>query len=338
MRQYRKKEHIENYLRCSYQGNTLFDDVFITHDALPGLALEDVDLSIDFLGKKSNYPIFINAMTGGSEFSMTTNEELADIAAHFNIPMAVGSQTIGIEDPDTIESFTIVREKNPEGIIMANLSGNASVEDARKAIDMIDADGLQIHLNVAQELAMKEGDRDFRAIPENIQAIVAGVDIPVIVKEVGFGISKETAQKLYDLGVRYIDVAGHGGSNFIEIENLRNPHVDLSELYCWGIPTAYSLIRAKQLEHEDLQILASGGIRNSLEVLKALAIGADMVGICGELLNYLVHGGYDHGVNYIEHLMTQLKMLMLLSGVDNVKDARNIPYKTSGRLFELLNG
>ena len=151
--------------------------------------------------------------------------------------MAVGSQTIALEgDEDAIDSFRIVREIiGDQGVVIGNLSGQASVEEAKRAMDMINADAIQIHLNPAQELVMEEGDREFKGIIDNIEAIVNNIDKPVIVKEIGFGISKDVAEKLYNVGVRYIDISGYGGTNFIEIENLRNQSFDFTELYSWGI-------------------------------------------------------------------------------------------------------
>ena len=194
MRRVRKKEHIENYLKTSYKGDTLMGDVYLDHNSLPELDFEQIDTSTRFLGKRIEYPILINAMTGGSEFTQEINKDLAALARELKIPMAVGSQTIALEDDGARESFHIVREViGPEGIVISNLSGLSTVDDAKRAIEMVDSDALQIHLNLAQELVMEEGDRDFRGVLKNIEAIVKAVDKPVIVKEVGFGISLDAA-------------------------------------------------------------------------------------------------------------------------------------------------
>src|SRR5665648_85904 len=252
MRRVRKKEHIENYLKTSFRGDTLMGDVFLSHNALPNLNFEDIDISSSFLGKKIAYPVLINAMTGGSEFSSDINRNLAELALEFNIPMAVGSQTIALEDENCCESFKVVREiVGPNGIVISNLSGTATPDDVKRAMEIIDADALQIHLNMAQEIVMEEGDRDFRGILDNIERIAKVIDKPLIVKEVGFGISNEVANRLYNVGVRCIDVSGYGGTNFIEIENLRNQEMDFSEIYSWGIPTAAALIQCRRLP-EDL--------------------------------------------------------------------------------------
>lgn len=338
MRKYRKREHIENYLRTTFIGNPMFEDVFLYHNALPEFDFKDIDTSTEFLNKKVEFPLMINAMTGGNDFSESINESLALLAKEFKIPMAVGSQTIALEDDDTRKSFECVRKTiGEDGIVLANLSGHASVEDAKCAIDMIKADGIQIHLNPAQELAMEEGERCFTNIISNIEKIVSGVDVPVIVKEVGFGISKDVSKILYGAGVRNIDVSGFGGTNFLEIENLRNPEDDLTELYGWGIPTAMSLIETVELGYKDLDIIASGGIKNAQDIVKSMVLGASMVGVSGEILSYLVHGGYDYTEKYIANLIYRSKMLMLLTGAKNIEELRGLEYRVTGKLRELVN-
>ncbi len=336
MRKYRKREHIENYLRSSYTGNPLFDDVLLVHNSLPECDFYEVDTSTMFLNKKINFPLMINAMTGGSDFTEDINRDLSLIAKEFNLPMAVGSQTLAMEDKDAIKSYQIVRENMEDGIVLGNLSGRATVDEAKFAVEMIGADGLQIHLNPAQELAMDEGDRTFRGILTNIEKIVASLDVPVIVKEVGFGMSKEVVKRLYDSGVRIVDVSGYGGTNFMEVENLRNPENDLSELYSWGIPTAMSVIGAKSLELDDLQIISSGGVRNSLDIAKSIAIGADMVAISGEILSYLIHGGYEYTMQYLAGLIYKTKIVMTLTGSKNIEELKKTKYFITGRLKDLL--
>ena len=336
MRKYRKREHIENYLRSSYTGNPLFDDVLLVHNSLPECDFYEVDTSTMFLNKKINFPLMINAMTGGSEFTEDINRDLSLIAKEFNLPMAVGSQTLAMEDKDAIKSYQIVRENMEDGIVLGNLSGRATVDEAKFAVEMIGADGLQIHLNPAQELAMDEGDRTFRGILTNIEKIVASLDVPVIVKEVGFGMSKEVVKRLYDSGVRIVDVSGYGGTNFMEVENLRNPENDLSELYSWGIPTAMSVIGAKSLELDNLQIISSGGVRNSLDIAKSIAIGADMVAISGEILSYLIHGGYEYTMQYLAGLIYKTKIVMTLTGSKNIEELKKTKYFITGRLKDLL--
>lgn len=336
MRRARKKEHIENYLKTSFRGDTLLGDIFLEHNSLPNLNFDDIDTKMSFLGKTIDYPIMINAMTGGAAFSQEINRDLSNLAKEFNIPMAVGSQTIALEDIDSRESFQIVRSIiGSDGVVISNLNGRATLEEARQAVELINADAIQIHLNPAQELAMDEGDRNFVGILDNIEKLVKEMDKPVIVKEVGFGISRDVAQKLYNVGIRNIDISGYGGTNFIEIENLRNPTLDLTDLYSWGIPTAVSLINCRTLPG-DLNLIASGGIRNSMDIIKSIVLGAGIVGISGELLSYLVHGGYANAKDYLEDLIYKIKLLMILLGKQNIEQLRNTNYKVTGKLKELI--
>ncbi len=336
MRKYRKREHIENYLRSTYVSDPLFDEIFLYHNSLPEIDFSEINTGADFLGKHINFPLMINAMTGGSDFAEEINMHLAEVAKEFNIPMAVGSQTIALEEEDSAQSFKIVREVCEDGIILGNLNGMATLEDAKRAVDMISADGLQIHLNPAQELAMTEGDRNFRNILTNIENIVKGLEVPVIVKEVGFGLSADVIKRLYDVGVRNVDLSGFGGTNFFEIENLRMPDSDLSELYSWGIPTALAIIEGKKLDLKDLNIIGSGGVKNSLQLVKSLVIGADTVAISGEILSYLVHGGIEYTLKYIANLIYKAKIIMLLLGAKDIKSLHSTKYKVSGKLKDLL--
>lgn len=338
LRKDRKKQHIEEYLNSTYEDSTLFDDVFIEHNALPELDFEGINTEVDFLGKTIDYPMMINAITGGTEFSQEINRSLSKIAKSFNIPMAVGSQTIALRDKESHRSFSVVRETmGKDGVVISNLSASASVEDVKLVMDIIDADGIQLHLNPAQELAMKEGDRHFKGILKNIEKIVKNVDKPVIVKEVGFGISKDVTQKLYDVGIRYIDVSGKGGTNFIEIEDRRNDDIDFMDVYSWGIPTALSLIECRKVS-SDLNIIASGGIGKSIDVFKALCLGANMVAVGGVILKILLVDGYDKAYKYMSDLIYKLKMLMLLTGSKDIEQIRKVPYRIKGQLKDLLQG
>lgn len=338
IRRDRKKQHIDEYLKSTYKNSTLFDDIFIEHNALPELDFEEISTETNFLGKAISYPLMINAITGGTQFSREINRSLSKIAKAFNIPMAVGSQTIALIDEESHESFRVVRDiMGEDGVILSNLSANASVEDVKLAMEIIDADGIQLHLNPAQELAMKEGDRHFKGILKNIENIVNKVHKPVIVKEVGFGMSRDVAKRLYDIGVRYIDISGKGGTNFIEIECRRNSEMDFTDIYSWGIPTALSLMECRKVS-SNLNIIASGGIKNSLDVVKALIIGADMVAISGTILRILLEDGYDKAHKYMEDLVYKLRMLMLLTGSKDIQQLKKVPYRVKGQLKDLLQG
>lgn len=337
MRKKRKQEHVENYLKSTYEGDTLFEDIFLFNNSLPELNFNDIDTSTEFLGKKIDYPILINAMTGGAEFAEEINKELSILAREFNIPMAVGSQTIALCDEEGCkESFRIVRENIKDGIVLGNLSGNATLDDAKRAIELIQGDGIQIHLNPAQEMIMLEGDRDFKGIIDNIESIVKGLGKPVIVKEVGFGMSSEVVKRLQDIGVKNIDISGAGGTNFIEIENTRYNHMDFSELYNWGIPTSAAVINARKVLNKGNTLIASGGIRNSTDVIKSIVVGGDIAGISGELLSYLMHGGYDNAQDYLEGIFYKMKLMMLLLGAGNIEELKSLDYRVTGKLKDLI--
>ncbi len=195
-RKLRKKEHLEYALKTSQlPAENGFSDIFLVYDALPDLNFKQIDTSLEFLKKKLKAPLLINAMTGGHPEVKQINRSLAAVAARAGIAMAVGSQTAGLEDPQVRDTYRIARDENPAGVLLANLSALAAPPMVKEAVEMIEADGVQLHLNVAQELAMPEGDRNFRGALANIEKISALSPVPVIVKEVGFGLSREAVRK-----------------------------------------------------------------------------------------------------------------------------------------------
>ncbi|MDO5726012.1 MAG: type 2 isopentenyl-diphosphate Delta-isomerase [Tissierellia bacterium] len=336
MRIFRKQEHVENCMKAEYQGDNLFSDVFLYNNSIPEVDFDKIDCSIEFLGKRISYPLMINAMTGGYEFSKKINSDFAKLSLEYNIPMALGSQTIAIEDNSQITSFTIARKENPNGIIIGNMSANSDLDYVKKAVDMLEANAMQLHLNAVQELIMDEGDRQFKGILKNIEKIVKHIEVPIIVKEVGFGMSKDTIKTLYDIGVKYVDISGHGGTNFIEIEDIRNPKLDASELYGWGIPTALALYEANDLKYEDLFLIASGGIKDALQMAKSIAMGANMVAVSGELLKYLIHGEYNYAAEYLEGLLYKFKIVMAITACSTIEELSKLDYKITGRLKDLI--
>lgn len=332
----RKKEHIENYFKSKFVGNTLFDNVYIEHFALTDLDFENIDTSVEFLGKKLTFPLMINAMTGGTDIAYDINEDLASLTKQFGIALEVGSQKVALNDDELKSTFTVLRESlNERNVVVSNLSANSSLEDVMQSISMINADAISLHLNPAQELVQFEGDRNFSKILKNIENIVKSVEVPVLVKETGCGISKKTCKKLLDVGVKYIDVGGFGGTNFIEIEDMRRTDLDFTNLYGWGIPTAKSIIDCRSVS-KDFVLIGSGGIKTGEDVVKAIVLGSDMVAIAGEILKFLVHGGYKRTEDYLNSLIYQTKMIMMLLGVKNIKELKKVKYKTFGKLKEIL--
>lgn len=336
MRQERKREHVESYLKTEYVGDNLFKDIYIENNSLPGINFEEIDTKVSFLGKTVDFPLMINAMTGGTDELSSINEDLARIARDFNIPMAVGSQKIGIEYPECKESFKIARDiLGKDGILIGNLSANASLEELKEASSMIEADAMQLHLNVCQEMFMEEGDRNFKDIEKNIEYLSKNYEKPIIIKEVGFGISATVSKKLTKLGINHIDIAGTGGTNFIEIEDMRNFNKDYSDMYHWGIPTAKALIDCKR-ENPDNFYISSGGVNNADSIIKSFILGANFTAISGEVLRYLMHGGFDEAEKYVEDIIEKSKIIMMLLGVKKIEDLKNVDYTLTGRLKELI--
>lgn len=333
-RAFRKDEHIKMFLQHRNGNHNYFQDVILQNNALPEIDFEDIDTRCKFMGKTIAMPIMINAVTGGTEYTADINEKLATLSRDYNIPMAVGSQTIAIHDKQAEYSFKIVREINKEGIIIANVSANSSPENALRAVDMIQADALQLHLNTVQEICMQEGDRHFKGILSNISTIIHQAKVPVIVKEVGFGISYEVAGKLLQAGVKYIDVGGTGGTNFAAIEAGRNTERDFSFLKHWGIPTALSLLECRSASPE-LKLICSGGITKAEEVVKAVSMGACITGISGLILRELLENGIKAAGDTIEDLNYQMRVFMLLLGARNIEKLSKVPYYMKGELFEL---
>lgn len=329
----RKDEHIENYLKTSDYNDPLFGDIYLDHNSLSDVNFNDIDTSVEFLGRKISMPLMVNAMTGGGELSADINEDLSSICESLNIPMAVGSQTIALEDNEALESFSLIKEKNL--VRIGNLGAEKSLEDFKKAYEMIDADGMQVHLNIAQELFMPEGDKDFRGYYDNIKNLVTSLDYPLIVKETGNGLSKKVCKKLIDAGVRYLDVSGCGGTNFIEIEDMRDFVSDYKEFYTWGVPTAKAIIDARSLSDE-VFIIASGGIKTAVDLAKALIIGADMAAVSGEALRYLLLGSYEACYDYLKEMKERLQIIMALLGASNIEELKKVDYKLTGRLRDLV--
>lgn len=315
----RKDEHIK-LAREEIIENNDFDYVYIEHDSLPSFNLDDVILETTFLEKKVKYPFYINAMTGGSENAKIINSKLALYAKKFNLPIVVGSQSAALKDENLIDSYKIIRDVYNDAFLVSNVSANATLEQAKRAISMINADALSIHINVIQELVMNEGDRHFSNWSDNIKQIVDNIDKPVLIKEVGFGMSKKTIDKLSSLGVKNIDVSGFGGTNFARIERKRNNDENII-FDNVGISTVDSILNA---QGSNLNIHASGGIRNALDIFKALYLGANMVGLSNYFLKLTKLDDND-AIKEIEKLISDLKKCFLMFGYKNIVELKNKP-------------
>ena len=332
----RKDEHLELAVRLHGADRpSAFDDLAFVHHALPGIGTEAVDTSTTVCGARWQVPFYINAMTGGTRATAAVNADLAGAAADAGVAIACGSQHIALRDPERAEGFRVIRREAPRAFVLANVGPALAPEQAVRAVEMLQADALQIHLNAAQELVMPEGDRDFRDWAERIAAIAAVVGVPVVVKEVGFGLSRRTITALERTGVGAVDVAGAGGTDFIPIENERRPRRDYSYLTGWGQSTALCLLEALGGEEPvGLPVLASGGVRNPLDVVRALALGASAVGASGRFLRTLVHDGADGLRRELRTWTDHVRALMTLLGAADVEQLRRTDVLVTGRTAE----
>lgn len=337
----RKKEHLESCLKRDFSHKALrtgFDHYRFIHNAAPEISFDEIDTSTIFLGKKLSLPLMISPLTGGLEKAALINQRIAEAAQFCRIAMGVGSQRVAISDQRLEESFK-VREFAPDILFFANLGAvqlNAGygLEECRKAVEMIDADGLMLHLNPLQEIFQPEGNHDFRGLLKKIRHIAQNLQKPLIVREVGFGVSEETAIKLQNAQVNAIDVGGAGGTSWIEIEQKRLKEENLKKLandfLDWGIPTAESIIAVRKC-CPALPVIASGGIRSGLDMAKSIALGADIAGIAAPALK-MASKSTQHLIDYIMELQRGLKIAMFGTGsksIKHLKDASILYQKNS---------
>jgi len=331
----RKWDHIQHALTTGQERVTGLDDIVFIHQSLPDTGISQISLDTKIGELTVSSPIFINAMTGGGgERTMRINRDLAVAAKEFGMIMAVGSQMSALKNADEEKTYTIVRKENPKGIIIGNLGSEATVEEAKRAVDMIEANMLQIHLNVIQELTMPEGERDFTGALKRIESIVKGIGLPVIVKEVGFGMNQTVVKSLASIGVKAVDVGGFGGTNFAKIENERRQRM-LSFFNDWGIPTAAALAEAKN-SGTSIDIISSGGIQTSLDIAKSIALGANLVGIAGYFLKILVKEGLEGLFEEMKLLHEELALIMTAVGAKTISDLQNAPLVISGKTHHWL--
>lgn len=338
----RKIEHIEICLDEEVQSQrpTMFEDIDFVHNALPEIDKDRIDLTTNFFGLRAGAPLIIAAMTGGHPQTKSVNMKLASAAEELNLPIGVGSQRAAVEDETLVDTFKIVRETAPSVPVIANI-GATHVSAAPKAVSMIDADILAIHLNPLQEAIQPEGDCNSEGALESIATIVDSVDVPVIVKETGAGISGEIAKSLEEVGVAGIDVGGVGGTSWAGVEYYRalREEDDLKaqlglEFWDWGIPTALSVLMV--LDSTELDVIATGGIRSGLDVAKALALGSIAAGVAHPLLRPAVYGSALDVIVELERILEGLKVAMYLTGSQKVEELSSKRLILTGKLVESL--
>jgi len=315
--QKRKKEHIEVVLKkdIQYEKSAGFEKIEFIHNALPEMDFEEVDCSTSFLGKKLKAPLIIEAMTGGFEGGEKINKALAKAAEKFGIAFGLGSQRAMLENKKDRSYF--VREVAPTIPIIGNIGAvqlrKYGVKDLEWLVSECELDALAIHLNPLQEILQPNGDRDFSGILNRIGLVCKELSVPVIVKETGAGIDRTVAIKLKEAGVKWIDVAGAGGSSWSKVEYLRGKGVCGFEE--WGITTTESILECKGV----VPIIASGGLRSGIDCAKSIALGAEIAGAAYPFLKALNSKKLEQT---IEEWILQLKMCMFLTGSKNIEELK----------------
>lgn len=336
----RKDDHVRLADEYHHAGGSTvdrrpFDELGFVHHALAGADFAAVDIATNVLGQRWDVPFYINAMTGGTPFTGEINAALAEAAAVTGTPLASGSMAAYLKDPDTADTFRVLRARNPNGFVAANISANYPVDQVRRVVDLLEADALQIHLNLAQELVMQEGDRTFSHWIGNIAALVEAIEVPVIVKEVGFGLSAKTLHALVEVGVGTVDLSGTGGTNFAAIEDGRKEGngPSFEYLHGWGQSTPVALVEADQ-RGPAVERLASGGVRKPLDVVRCLALGARAVGASAAFLAIALRAGCDGLAAELTRWRTELTHVYSLLGAQSTQDLMRTDLLITGRVRE----
>ena len=299
----RKQQHVEIVLskNVAFRGKSSgFERWDLVHNALPELDLAEVDSSAEFLGKRLKLPLLVTGMTGGYAGAERINRSLARMCAERGLAMGVGSQRQALEDARFRKTYSVVREVAPNIPVIGNIGAAevahlADVGPIRRQVDLIGADALAVHLNPVQEFLQPEGTPRFAGVLNGIERLVHDLGVPVVVKEIGAGISAAVLRRLLDVGVRIVDVAGAGGTSWAGVEVLRREEAErdpLSVFWDWGIPTADAVRQCAALRTTDrpFTLIASGGIHNGVDMAKSIAMGADMAGAARPFLQALGRG------------------------------------------------
>ncbi len=334
----RKVDHINIVLGEDVKAKgvtTGFERYRFEHCALPELALQDIDLSTTLFNKQLQAPFLISSMTGGAAPTERINLQLAEAAAALGVAMGVGSQRAAIHDASQAASYQ-VRRVAPAIVLLANvgavqLNYGYGVEQCQRAVDMIEADALILHFNALQEAVQPEGDTNFAGLLGRIEAVCRALEVPVIAKEVGNGISGRVARQLLDVGVAAIDVAGAGGTSWSEVERYRQPTARgrrvAGTFASWGLPTA-AAIQQVRAACPDTLIIGSGGVRTGLDAAKALALGADIAASATPNLAAQDSGGTDAIIDAIGALIDELRITMFCTSTPNLAALRRTPLST----------
>ncbi len=327
----RKKEHIELCLtdKVSFKEKTNgFENYEFVHNAVTEVNISAITFGSLFFGKRIEYPFLISCMTGGSADSENINARLSSAAEKLKIPLGVGSQRQVLENNRYRQTYKIIRKNAPSIPVLGNIGAAqivkmSSLIPINYLIELVEADVMVVHVNPLQELIQKNGEPQFSGLLKNIKKLVKEVKVPVIVKEVGAGISSDAAKKLLDCGVRGIDVAGAGGTSWAGVEILRNKNHKSMEFWDWGLPTSYCIKTVAELKKKyDFVLIGSGGINSAFETAKALALGADIAGSARIILQTLDSRGEVGVVNLIEDWFEIIRKIMFLTGSASLEDFR----------------
>ena len=325
----RKKQHLEICLKENVEDKSGFDDVILVYDAMPNIDFSEINTSVEFFGKKLNLPLLISSMTGGTKEAEQINKNLAEIAEQKKIAFALGSQRAMIENKELTSTYS-VRDVAPSTLVFGNIGvanlNKTEPREIEKSLSSVGADVLFAHINPAHELAQKEGDLNLKNSDKNLKNLIENLGYPVVVKEVGYGISKETGLVLKNLGIKTIDVAGFGGTNWVKVEKLRGGKIS-DEFTDFGIRTPCSLLELKDLK---MDLISSGGIKSGLDIAKSIVLGAKICGIALPFLKVYDGKGKKGVEEYIDKLEKELKTAMFLVGAKNLDELRNKRYLLKG--------
>ena len=325
----RKAEHVDLVVRerVAYRKKrTGFDDLDFAHNALPELSFDEISISIPLLGFQLGAPLIISSMTGGYAGAYEINRALGSAAAKYGLAIGVGSGRQAMESTEHHRTFSIVREAAPETFVFANIGGVevarlnslGKIGELQRLVDLTESNALAIHLNPLQELLQPEGSRDFRGVLAGIESSAKQLGVPIIVKEVGAGISQSVARKLLSVGVRAIDVAGAGGTSWAGVEILRNnpqSREHLEPFWDWGIPASEALVQVNELRNEfEFDLISSGGIRTGVDIAKSIALGANAVGVARPFIQAFIEHGEEALFAAVETFLFQLRAAMFLTG------------------------
>lgn len=341
----RKADHIKICLEQKAQARRIttgFENIHLIHKALPEIDRAKINLSTTVFNHKFNAPIIVGAMTGGTEEATRINATIAETIEKLGLGMGVGSQRAAIEDRELAKTFTIARKKAPTAFLIANIGGvqlvhGYGLKEVKKAIEMIDADALAIHLNPLQEAVQPEGQTNFEGVLAKINEIIQDLDKPVIVKETGAGIVAEEARELEKAGVKALDVGGCGGTSFSAVEYYRavnnEERFQADAFWDWGTPTAISLVETAQTVK--IPIIASGGLRNGIDVAKALALNASLCSLSQPALETAVKDVRETET-MLSCLIEELRNVMFLVGARDSNALAKTPVVITGKTAEWL--